>query len=331
MSKMFVGTGSTGFNELLISPALQQQGLGVPTHDPGDAGQFYLDEASSDVYVHLGGGTWQFVGGASGGSGSEGPMGPPGPAGEDGADGEQGSPGPMGATGATGLAGADGQVGPQGSPGNDGTDGVSGEQGPQGVQGIQGVAGADGAVGATGAQGPPGQDGADGADGAQGPIGATGATGPAGANGIDGAVGPQGPPGNDGEQGPEGPQGPAGRDANATRTINFVIDGGGDLIATGSKGYLVVDAPCVITKWTILGDVSGSAVVDIKRSTYAGFPTTASMVGAGNKPTLASVQNNQAVPASWTSVVIAAGDILEFNVDSATTVTRVTVALTVQA
>ena len=116
-----------------------------------------------------------------------------------------------------------------------------------------------------------------------------------------------------------------------TIAVTVVIDGGGATITTGSKGFLVVPVAGTVTQWTVLADASGSIVVDVKRSTYSGFPTTTSIVGGGgNKPTLSSAQKNQAAPSSWTSTALVAGDVLEFNVDSATTVQRVTLALEVE-
>ncbi len=111
-------------------------------------------------------------------------------------------------------------------------------------------------------------------------------------------------------------------------TINFVIDGGGSAILTGSKGYLIVDFACTIQNNTLLADQSGSIVVDIKKCAYAGFPTTASICAAA-KPTLSTAQKSQdATLTGWTTS-ITAGDILEYNVDSAATVTRVTLSLKV--
>ena len=113
------------------------------------------------------------------------------------------------------------------------------------------------------------------------------------------------------------------------RSINYVIDGGGSVITTGSKGHLVIDFDCTINSWTMLGDVSGSIVVDIKRGTYANYPTTASIAGT-NKPTFSSVLKNQNITLTgWGSTALLAGDILEFTVDSAVTVTRVTLDIKV--
>ena len=137
-----------------------------------------------------------------------------------------------------------------------------------------------------------------------------------------GDTGPQGPIGNTGTQGVKGDTG-----TSIARSINYVIDGGGLAISTGTKGYLVLDFNGTLTSWTILGDTVGSIVVDVKRSTYANFPATTSITGTG-KPTLINGQKNQNTSMSgWTSSTIYAGDILEFYVNSANTATRVTLDL----
>jgi len=113
-----------------------------------------------------------------------------------------------------------------------------------------------------------------------------------------------------------------------TRTVNFIIDGGGSELSTGSKGGVIIDRPFNIDQWTLLADQSGSVVVDVQTATYSDFPTNiSSMVGGGTKPTLSTAQKNQSAPASWTSTTGASGNVVVFNVDSVTTVTRVTVSL----
>lgn len=112
--------------------------------------------------------------------------------------------------------------------------------------------------------------------------------------------------------------------------IEFIIDGGGSTITTGQKGHLEISFACTINQVTLLADASGSIVVDIWKDTYANFPpAVGDSICASAKPTLTSNQKSQdATLTSWTKTV-AAGDILAFNVDSATTVQRVTVSLKV--
>ena len=126
-----------------------------------------------------------------------------------------------------------------------------------------------------------------------------------------------------GPAGPAGPAGPPGPAGPTTHTLNLSVNGNGAPITAGSQGFTYAPAACTIGTWTILADVAGNIAIDLKRSTYAVFPTNASIVGAGNPPTLASVQKNQAAAASWTSTAILAGDVIEFVVSAPSLVTRV--------
>jgi hypothetical protein len=117
---------------------------------------------------------------------------------------------------------------------------------------------------------------------------------------------------------------------NRTDTIQFVIDGGGSVISTGQKGHIEVPFNCTVTGWSIFSDVSGSIVVDIWKSNYAGSPPViGGTITGSEKPTLSSVQKNQDISLSTFTTSLLQGDILAYNVDSATTVQRVTVVLKV--
>jgi hypothetical protein len=112
--------------------------------------------------------------------------------------------------------------------------------------------------------------------------------------------------------------------------VNFIIDGGGGVITTGIKGDLLIPFACTINSWTILGDQTGSIVVDVWKDTYANYPpTVADTITGTEKPTLSSANKNQDLALSTWTTTVAAGDILRFNVDSVATVTRVTVVINV--
>jgi len=110
--------------------------------------------------------------------------------------------------------------------------------------------------------------------------------------------------------------------------VTFVIDGGGSAISTGIKGDIEIPFACTIERVELLADQSGSIVIDIWKDTYANFPPlVADTITASAKPTLsAATKSEDATLTGWTTSV-AAGDILRFNVDSASTVTRVTLTL----
>ena len=116
--------------------------------------------------------------------------------------------------------------------------------------------------------------------------------------------------------------------------LEFVIDGGGATITTGLKGYLEVPYACTITRASLLADQSGSIVVDIFRSTYSAFappthPASADKLTASAPPTISSALKSQDSTLTGWTLTLAAGDILAFNVNSVTTIQRVTVSLLV--
>lgn len=113
--------------------------------------------------------------------------------------------------------------------------------------------------------------------------------------------------------------------------LEIVIDGGGSVIATGAKKvYAQFPFACTLTAYRILADQSGSIVIDVWKDSYANFPPTDAdaMPGSGKEPTLTTATKVEDTDISnWDSVAISAGDIIEVNVDSATTVTKVTLVL----
>lgn len=110
--------------------------------------------------------------------------------------------------------------------------------------------------------------------------------------------------------------------------LGIVIDGAGSTPATGSKGFIQSPYAGTITGWTIIADQSGSAQITVKKATYSGFPSTTSIV-ASLPPVLTSAQKNTSTTlTSWTTA-IALDDILEFNLDSVTTCTRIVLELAV--
>jgi hypothetical protein len=118
--------------------------------------------------------------------------------------------------------------------------------------------------------------------------------------------------------------------SGSSATIQFLIDGAGSALTTGLKGFLEVPFACTITAVRLLADVSGSVVVNIWKDTYANYPpTVADKITASAPPTISGATKSQDTTLTGWTTAIAAGDILAFNVDSATTITRVTVSLTV--
>lgn len=112
--------------------------------------------------------------------------------------------------------------------------------------------------------------------------------------------------------------------------VGITIDGGGSAITTGNKGCVPVEYAGTITQATALADQSGSIVVDVWKDTYANYPPTdADSITASAPVTLSTaIKAQDATLTGWTKT-ISAGDVVCFNVDSAATVTRVTLSLKV--
>ena len=112
--------------------------------------------------------------------------------------------------------------------------------------------------------------------------------------------------------------------------IAFVIDGGGALITTGEKGHIRVPFGCDINRNSLLADQSGSIVIDIWKDTLANFPpANGDSITASAPPTITTdTDSEDATLTGWTTA-ITADDILAFNVDSVTSIQRVTLGLKV--
>ncbi len=115
--------------------------------------------------------------------------------------------------------------------------------------------------------------------------------------------------------------------------VEFVIDGGGIALTTGMKGYLEVPfAWTDIQSARLFADVSGSVVVDVFKCTYSAFdptthPASGDKITASAPPTISSAKKSEDTTLTGWTKTGSAGDVLGFNVNSATTITRVTISL----
>jgi hypothetical protein len=113
-----------------------------------------------------------------------------------------------------------------------------------------------------------------------------------------------------------------------TRSFGIAIDGGGQAITTGVKGDIVVPFDCTIQGWTLIADQSGSIVIDVWKDTYANYPPTiADTIAGSEKPTISSATKGQDLSLSTWTLAVTAGDIIRFNVDSCTSITRATLVI----
>lgn len=113
--------------------------------------------------------------------------------------------------------------------------------------------------------------------------------------------------------------------------IPFVANNNGTVFNTGILGEIEVPFACTITGVALLAGQTGSIVIDIWKDSYANYPPTdADSITASAPPTISnSIKSVDTTLTGWTTAV-AAGDILRFNIDSVTSITRFTLSLRVK-
>lgn len=115
-------------------------------------------------------------------------------------------------------------------------------------------------------------------------------------------------------------------------TINVLFDGGGATLTTGVKLDIgPFDFTFTILAVSLLADQTGSIVIDVWKDSYTNYPpTVADTITASAKPTISSaVKSTDSVLTGW-STSVAANDILRFNIDSVTSIQRVTLAFKIR-
>jgi hypothetical protein len=114
--------------------------------------------------------------------------------------------------------------------------------------------------------------------------------------------------------------------ADLTRTINYVVDATPNVIGVGIKGHLTIDVTGIIESWTVLADVPGNLIMDIKKSSYINYPTFTSISGT-EKPTLSNQTKNKDDGLSTWDTNLTAGDILRFEVQSCDLIKQFLIAI----
>lgn len=119
---------------------------------------------------------------------------------------------------------------------------------------------------------------------------------------------------------------------DAPTYVEYTIGGGGDAIAPGYKGGLLIPDWLHVAGWFISSPSPGTCVVDVWRLSYESYlaqnvPTVANSIAGTDKPRL----SNQVAAAStaltgWVTL-INQNDYVAFNVDSNNVVSLITVVL----
>jgi hypothetical protein len=109
------------------------------------------------------------------------------------------------------------------------------------------------------------------------------------------------------------------------RVVGATFDGQGSAPTAGSVAYVVVPFNGTIDQWYIVSDASGSCVVDVWKAAGS-IPTDANRIAGTEKPTLSAAQlASDTALTTWSTLVVTVGDVFGFELESASTLTRVSV------
>jgi hypothetical protein len=107
------------------------------------------------------------------------------------------------------------------------------------------------------------------------------------------------------------------------RSFGVSFDGMGSVILVNSQTTLTIPYNMIIQSWVLLSDVTGSTVIDIWKDTYDNYPpTSGDSITALAKPSISSDTRNQSSTLTGWNTIVNSGDIIRFNVDSCTGMTR---------
>lgn len=110
--------------------------------------------------------------------------------------------------------------------------------------------------------------------------------------------------------------------------VSVFFGGGGSVLIADTQVWTRMPYGMTLDAVTLLADVSGSVVIDVWVDTYANYPPTdADSITASAVPTITTdIKSYDNTLSGW-STSLNAGDIVMFNIDSATTITDVTIIL----
>lgn len=117
--------------------------------------------------------------------------------------------------------------------------------------------------------------------------------------------------------------------------ITVVIDGAGAAITAGLKGFISIPIALTLQAWRLLSidssATAGAIKIDVWKDTYANFPpTNLDSITNGHEPEIpaTNAKAEDTDVTDWSDTTVDAGDILAFNVDSCTDITKAMLVIT---
>jgi hypothetical protein len=108
--------------------------------------------------------------------------------------------------------------------------------------------------------------------------------------------------------------------------IGITIDGAGSAITTGDKGSISIPYNATLNDVTMIADVSGVCIIDILKSNFSTYPSSSSICSTSLPTISGAIKSVDASLAGW-DTNIQSGDILDFQVLSASNITKLNLTI----
>ena len=108
--------------------------------------------------------------------------------------------------------------------------------------------------------------------------------------------------------------------------IGITIDGAGSAITIGDKGSISIPYNATLNSVTMVADVSGTCVIDILKSNFSTYPTSSSICSTSLPTISGAIKSEDSTLSGW-NVSIQNGDILNFQVLSASNITKLNLTI----
>lgn len=117
-----------------------------------------------------------------------------------------------------------------------------------------------------------------------------------------------------------------GKPISRLTTIQSVIDGSGYTPSLGVWDNISVPFACTITGWTLTADQPGSAVIEVLRGTYDGYPIVSPIAGT-ERPTLVSQIKGENLAVQTWAKSLQQNDVVQIKLLSVASINRLNLAI----
>lgn len=120
-------------------------------------------------------------------------------------------------------------------------------------------------------------------------------------------------------------------DKSLYQQVTMVLDGGTNVLQTGSFNYIYIGYACEIQSITVIADQSGSAAVTLQRDTYANHPPDSSddITGGAGIVLTSAIKTKITTLTGW-NISIPADSVLKFALTSVTNVKKLSITIKVK-